>query len=209
MKLKLGYDNLQDASSKLVGTFCMYKGKAIVVKDVQTTDPDGYDKGEYRVYWNDMEHGRTGTPFLMEDPEFNCSHYNLGYVNRMQAASWFYRLPQKQWKQGLRHDQLGQKVSARQYYGAVEFRASPWVGQMLEDLYPSFKEAIELLKRDKAEIVAFHRNFAAKYNRMHQDFVVEYKGDEIGVTHDAHTFKLTDRYQHLNESLQEAVYARA
>lgn len=195
--MKLGYDNLEDAKTKLVGTFCMYGGKAFTIKLLQEVAP-----GKYHVTGSEMLNGREVTCDI-DDPKFNCSDYNIGYLNRMSAAAWFYRVPMKQYKQGLRHDQVSMKCSHRGFYG-VEFRAGKPLGQMLENIYPTMSEAAKLLKDQEASIVAFGRNFAMTLDTVHADYIIEYKGGNVGFTHDLETFKLMKEHEHLYEALKEA-----
>lgn len=207
MKLKLTYDNLEDAKTKLAGTFCMYRDKAVTIKVVGTDaviDPKtGIYSPDYWAYGSYMFNGRE-FKCKITDPEFNCSNYNIGYMNRFVAGAWFYRVPSKQWKQGLRPDQVRCKFSQRQF-ADMNFGGAKQLCSMLENQYPSFEEAASLLKKDEANIVAFHRNFAMTLDRIHQDYILEYKGSNIGFTSNLKDFKLMDEKQHLIESLKEAV----
>lgn len=196
-KLKLSYDNLEDAKTKLAGTYCMYKDKATLVKTLASVGMD------YAAIGNFLSSGR---PFecLINEPEFNCSEYNIGYVNIMHAAAWFYRKPMKQWKQGLRNDQIGLKYSKRAF-ADISFGASKPIACMLENSYPSFKDSTKLLKEGDAAIVAFHKDFAMTYDPIHSDFILEYKGTNIGFTKNMKNLELMEEHMHLTESLKEAV----
>lgn len=202
--MKCGYDNLEDARNKLVGTYCMYNDKAFVLKQVLLVNP-ATDDGKYLIVGSYMMSGRE-INCQIDDPKFNCSDYNIGYVNRLTSAAWFYRQPMKQYKQGLRYDQIGLKCSSRQF-GMVDFKASKAIGAMLENTYPTFQQAVKTLKAQEAVIVAFHRNFALTYDRVHEDFILEYKGVNIGYTSNCEEFKLLNEHGHLYESLKEAVGA--
>jgi hypothetical protein len=197
MKLT-SYDNLEDAKVKLFQTYCLYKGRAFIVKDVALVA----DK-KFMVMGTSLASGRT-VECMIDDPEFNCSNYNIGYVNQYHAAAWFYRIPLKQYRQGLRHCQVRLKAS-KSAYRDMSLGANKAVGRMLENDYPAFDEACGLIKEGTAEIIAFHKDFAMTYDGIHRDFLIEYKGENIGYTHDGKDFKLMDERSHLIEALKEAV----
>lgn len=199
-KLKLDYDNLEDAKVKLGNTYCLYKNKAFIVKAIGQNDAL---VNKYDAHGSFLYNGR-GVVCDINDPDFNCSEYNIGYLNMMYAAAWYYRIPMKQWRQGLRGDQLKKRASSRAF-SDVNFDGSKSVCQMLENTYPQFPDSVELLKEGKAEIVAFHKNFAMSYDRIHKDFILEYKGEKIGFTNNLKDMQLMDENQHLMEALKEAV----
>lgn len=198
--MKCGYDNLEDTKQKLVGTYCMYSGKAVVVKVVEEIVPT--NSPNFRLLGSYLFNGRAFECNL-DDPLFNCSEFNIGYVNRLSAAVWWYRLPMKQWQQGLKQSQLNTKYSNRAYVHGFEFRGKP-VAQMLENAYPNVQEASDLLTNQEAQIVAFHKNFAMTRDEVYKGFTVEYKGEVIGSTFNLKEFNLLNERQHLIEALKEA-----
>jgi hypothetical protein len=206
-KLKLGYDNYEDAKTKLNGTFCLYKGKAFTVKTVGYKD-DNPGLNKFVVVGSFMEGGgRTTTSLIdLDDPHFNCSDYSIGYMNLLDHgfAAWFQRIPYKQYQQGLRPNQLNAKASNPAYLN-IEVRHGKWLGSMLENDYPKFKMAADMLGNADLSLVAFHRNFAMSKDNIHKDYILEYKGQEIGFTPDLKNFKLLHEHEHLYEALKEAV----
>lgn len=201
--MKLGYDNLEDAKTKLVGTYCLYNGKAIVMKTIEELSSTP-EKKIFQGYGSSMFSGRS-VVFDLDDPLFNCSNYNIGYVNMSGFAGWFYRIPLKQWRQGLRYDQVRMKGSKSHIEQYVTMKASKQVSQMLENTYPKYEEAAEMLKSEDSNIVAFHKNFAMSMDRIHQDFLLEYKGTIIGYTPNLKDVKLLEECEHLMESLREVI----
>lgn len=199
-KLKLGYDNADDAQSKLVSTFCLYKGRAISVKNLWIKE------GTVDTYLIQGAHltSKTNTEHVeIEDPEFNCSEYNIGYVNQNGVSAWFCRNPQKQYLQGLKYTQVTRK-GTHPAIGSVEFKHSKPVGMMLEDDYPKFMKAAAQLVAGDAAMLAFNKNFAMSRDKIHKDFILEYKGQQIGFTPDLKAFELMEEHFHLMESLKEA-----
>jgi hypothetical protein len=193
------YDNMEDVRSKLSGTICYYKGNAVFVKEIaQAGDGNGY------VLIVTPIGSRSKAIVNLSDPELNYMSFNLGYTNHGGAACWWYRHPIRQYRQGLRADQLGCKASRQEFYD-VAFDFSRPVADMLENIYPKFSEAEKKLKDSDATIIAFNRNFAASWDHVHKDMVLEYKGKPIGHSTNLRDFKLMDDYKHLTESLMEAV----
>lgn len=199
--LTCGYDNFDDAKVKLSNTYCMYKGKAIHIKGVYPVDNE---LTKFQVEATYLQTGRATGMISIDDPDFDCAHYNIGYINRTTAAAWWYRIPHKQWQQGLKPQQCKYEVSRREFSDPGMFNGKP-LAAMLENSYPAFQSAVLLIKNQEAHIVAFHRNFAVTRDTVHADFLIEYKGDTIGYTHNGEDFKLMPEHQHLNEALKEAV----
>jgi hypothetical protein len=148
----------------------------------------------------------TGKPVQgpIEDPKFNCYDYNLGYLNRGVVSAWFYRIPAKQWKQGLKNDQIAVKASCQDFYN-IDFKSSQDLARMLENNYPNFETCVKSLKSMNTRILAFHKNFAMTFDDIHDDFIFEYKGDKIGYSNNLKDFKFIKQYEHLEESLKEAI----
>jgi hypothetical protein len=142
---------------------------------------------------------------LLDDEQFNCTDFNIGYVNFLQGCVWYYRVPQKQYRQGLHPNQVKAKMSKREHAQGVNFNMGKPVADMLENTYPRPARAIDLIKTGAAVVVAFHRDFAISLDRIHADYIVEHKGTLVGHTADLKDFRLMEEFQHLSEKLQESV----
>lgn len=216
----LSYDNLEDVRAKLNGTLCFYAGKAILVKECYTGQqgidnemfakeylakfPKFDPKKDFAVSL--MEPGGRAKRFvLLSDPLLNYMDFRLGYVNHAQVAVWWYRQPIRQYKQGLKHEQLGYQCSNKAYQGHFDFSFSRPVADMMENTYPVFADAVGRVKAGDANICAFHKNFAVSWDVVHQDVILEYKGRQIGHSAGTNSFKLMEDCQHLTEALKEAM----
>lgn len=203
--MRLGYDNLNDAQTKLNGTYAYYDGKAILIKSVHPRNDMKPNNGEYLIIPVNMAGTRQLEPFHMEDPKFNCWRYNLGYANKRGYAAWFYRRPVKQWKQGLRHDQVDSRFSAMDgEYGGIDFRGVH-IAEMLENRYAKLSTAAAAVQQGEAKIMAFHRHFALSFDKFHDDFLVEYKGVKFASSKDLKSFKIVKGFEHIDEALKEAI----
>lgn len=203
-KLRFGYDNIEDAKNKLKNCYATYKGKPIIIKEVNYMPGTDPDKNVFGWFGHTLSGRKLADSYIaLDDPEFNASEYNLGYLNNHGFASWFYRVPFRQYHQGLRSDQVGQYSSNPAYH--MDFKPCTQLGLMLENRYPSFGECADVLKKEDVALVAFNRNFAMAYDRIHRDFILEYKGHQIGYTPNLEDFKLLTEHEHLYEALKEAI----
>lgn len=192
------YDNLEDVRSKLLGTYVYYEGKAVLVKDIGEVTPGTY------MLTIVPPNGRSRKNCLLDDPNLNYMRYNLGYSNHGHSAAWWYRMPLKQYRQGLKNEQMRLYASKDEYLHRVEFGFNKPITDMLEGVYPKFEEIEKPLKDKNAEVIAFHKDFAASWDAIHRDMVLEYKGKSIGCFK-KNDFELMEEFQHLTEALKEAV----
>lgn len=197
----LAYDNLEDASGKLANTFCYYDGKAVLVKSVHTSldPPHGF------VLDIRFPNGGKALLIPLTDPKFDCSKYNLGYSNKNGIALWWFRKPIKQYKQGLRSDQMSHKSSHPQYYGGFNWNWEKPMINTLENVYPKLESTEKALKDGDVQLQAFHKDFAVSYDSIHKDMIVEYHGVKIGSMLSPKKFTLTDDYTYLTEALTEVI----
>jgi hypothetical protein len=193
----LQYDNLEDVRSKLLGTYIYYDGKVHLVKDAMEVE-----MGKYALKLATPNARNYKTAFL-NDEGLNFMRYNLGYSNHGHSAAWWYRIPLKQYRQGLKAEQVRPFASKEEFLHRVEFGMNKPIIDMLENVYPKFEEIEKPLKDRNAEVLAFHKDFAACWDHIHKDMILEYKGKAIGCF--KKDFELMDEYQHLIEALKEAV----
>lgn len=198
----LGFDNIEDCQAKLAGTICTYGGNAIKVKSVHH-DPEHMNENFILSIGAAVKNFPQS--INLNDPLFECQNFNIGYSNQHGVAGWFYRRPLKQYRQGLRGDQMNRLVSNEEYYHNLSFDYHGSIIQMLENRYPNLATCEERLKCGDALIMAFSKNFAANYDRIHEDMIVEYKGKKIGKFSSLKDFKLLDEYKYLTESLMETL----
>lgn len=206
--MKLLYDNYEDARNKLLSTFCMYDGKAVYIKALYNPDRDviaDNPNNTFIIIGNYVYNGRQ-FKCLLDDPKFNFSTFNLGYAVRQDGhgGAWFYRRAIRQYRQGLKSDQVAVSYSSRRL-ADITFADTKAVATMLENKYPTFETVEEFLRSKTHSIGAFHKNFAATFDEIHDDLVIEYKGKPVGHSISRKDFRLTDDAKHLTEHLMEAV----
>ena len=197
----LHYDNLEDTKAKLEGTICMYDGEAVRVQEIGLADADG--KLPYTVYLKCK--GGKGRNISLDDPKFEFRNFNLGYANQGTVAYWWYRRPLKQYRQGLRSDQMASLYAKPDWYGHQRWDYNNSIISMLENAYPSLETCEKSLKDEQSHCRAFNRDFSVSYDRIHRDLLIEHRGKIIGQTSNFKAFHLLEEFKHLTEAVQEAI----
>ncbi len=192
------FDNLDDVQTKFSGTICYYDDKAVLVKSasVPLEKPGQYFLGICAL------NGRA-KPIELTDPKFRYRDYNLGYANVGVYSVWWYRRPIRQYSQGLKRNQMGYLTSGIMPDDSFNF-ARPYTA-MLENSYPSIDDCQKLLVDQKAQVVAFHRDFALSQDIIHNDFILEYRSKKIGATTASRKLRLSKEANYLREALKEAI----
>lgn len=195
------YDTVEDAKAKLASTLCYYDKDAVQVRDVLLSED-----GEKKILvclqsrkWKSYKY------VPISDPKFRFNRYNLGYAQHKVVAIWWVRLPHKQWKQGLRPDQMQSfcaQTSLREY---ARFGFDNPVIDMMENIYPSAEECLKVVKDERANSATFHKDFAVSWDRLHGDAIIEYRGKNVGTSHDMKKFTLMPEYKYVNEAMLEAL----
>lgn len=200
------YDNLDDVKSKLLQTIIYHKGQTVYVKSVEgELDPvTGVTYINYILKVQGLDKKGLVTVKL-DDPDLNYMNFKLGYANLHGVAVYWFRKPVKQYKQGLRADQVQQRTSNPNQFVAAEFQLNHQIAAMLEGKYPSIEHVREAVKLQNAGTVAFHPNFAVGYDDVHNDFILEYKANKIGHTPDFKNIQIIDKFAFVRESLMEAI----
>lgn len=196
------FDNLDDVNTKFMGTICYHEGVPVYVKQALNGD----NPGEFFLHVNALNQKLKS--IKLEDKAFNYKNYNIGYVNYGQQAIWWFRKPIKQYRQGLKKDQMA-VIMPNGYHPDLDmsFTFSKPVVNMLENSYPSVSEIKSHIRNGEATSIAFHKDFALAWDKLHNDFIIEYRGKAVGVGLDPEvkSFRLIAEHQHLNEALQEAL----
>lgn len=200
------FDNLEDVQAKFQQTICYYEKKSVMVKSAHYAEnAEGVKDGnKFQLAITPLS-GRVKI-IQLEDPALNYKEFNLGYANCGQYAVWWYRKPIKQYRQGLKRDQLAFS-SSEPYIDGMEFTFSKNYTMMLENDYPNMEAVEKWLRDKKVKIMAFHKDFALTWDYIHEDFILEYRGSKIGTSINGNLkeFRLLAEFRHLAESLQEAL----
>lgn len=196
------FDILEDVGGKFTGTIVLYDGRAMAVKSCHMSEKI---KNGYSL----LLQGVNGKVVVVElnDPLLNYKNFNIGYTNHTNYVVWWYRRPLKQYHQGLRKTQMGCKLANPEIMIEENFGFYGPTCKMLEGDYPNIGLTGELLGREQAKAVAFHKDFALSFDRLHKDHILEYRGNKVGVSTNSkfNDFRLLPEFEHLNEALMEAL----
>lgn len=200
------YDNIEDVKAKLAGSIIYYDGIPVFCKGVDESMDQ--EKGTTIFYAAITSSLTTKAIILKEitDPAFNFTKFNLGYANYKPGACWWYRIPVRQYKQGLKGEQVRYHISEKAMGNpGYSLSTTGVVSDMLLNKYPTY-DAVEKTLRDSEmpSITAFHKDFALSYDKVHKDLILEYKGKVIGFMDKK--INLMDEYEHLYESAKEAIH---
>lgn len=194
------FDNLEDVQSKFNGTICYFNKKAVMVKAANIV----IDKPNEYILTIAGQNGRSSN-ILLSDPGFSYKDFNLGYANANNYSMWWFRKPSRQYRQGLRRDQLGWLASDHSKVVEDNFNMAKPYTLMLENIYPSMEECQRRLLEEDTNLIAFHRDFAIAWDNMHNDFILEYRGKKVGLSVNSNLdkFQLKPEFNHLAEALTE------
>lgn len=122
----------------------------------------------------------------LSDEKFDFTPVSLGYVNVQGSCFYLTRVPRRQWKQGLHHDNVEIKYHEAGYpedrrwmsaYNRIKELSCKPLYNTIKNIYPTLEEAVNLLQEDRE--VAFDRQFA-----INKDFIIFYKAQAVGYYND-------------------------
>jgi hypothetical protein len=195
------FDNLDDVTSKFYNTICLYDKKPVLVKAAQQDE----ESGGFKLNINT---GQKSLWIDLDSPLFSYRDFNIGYMNSGAYSLWWFRKPMKQWQQGLKRDQMGWKSTHTNYVSDDFGLNKPFVS-MLTNAYPNRHDCEKVLRDGMHQVMAFNVNFALSWDEIHNDYILQYCGKNVGSSLGRTTdkFNLIDDFKHLEESLQEALAA--
>lgn len=139
---------------------------------------------------------------MLADEAVDMSPICLGYFNKSRFENYstyrVFRKPSRDWKIGI----SSINIASIDYTGDIEnLLYSKYLFDLMINKFPSFEEALEIIKKKEKNNVAFNRSFALKgYNIYH--CLIEKK---IGTVEKNGSFYLFDGLEYLEEALVEAV----
>lgn len=209
---KLLYDNIDDVQSKLAGTIIYYGKQPVVVKQIQydEDDPNPVINHKFTLFCSKTLTSRSGyTEAKLDDPLLNYKQFNLGYANYEHGTVWWYRTPAKQYRQGLKADQLKYKVGDGMTDFGYGFHPSKQIEAMLMNQYPDMETIHKAIIDEPGRAMAMHKDFAVRWDRIHRDMIIDYKGRSIGCADkNFNDIRLVDEHAHLIETMKEVLNVR-
>lgn len=188
-----GYDTVEYAASRLVETIIMYQGDPIMVRRVGYIGSPENITIEGTSLINSTEY-----QVKLEDCDINP--VSLGYVNFNKTATYISRAPMRRdWRQGLRMLNI-MDVEGRNPR-LIPYRV---IANTIMGRYPSFKNSLDSLNSNKAERVAYCRDFS-----ITNEGVLTYKGlIDVGiVSMDNGNVLINDNTSWVREAFDESLEA--
>ena len=194
------YENERDAQQHLLGTVVMYAGAPAYVHEIAPSA-----SGAFVVSLGHLPRYRNIFQVDLFDGQFEPRGIRLGYCNIVNAgrATFLSRIPSRQYHQGLHRTNLRipEDETGRRHTNFEHLLTDAGFADCLRNIYPSYKEALNLLENPNILSAAFHRYFAVSkdelgFYRMHNRGIpVAYGG--------ADKIILADKYEYLREQLTE------
>jgi hypothetical protein len=193
------FDNAADADRFLSGTICYYDNVPIYIDRVASNMR--VRARSLPLNHNDYDGLQGRLEFELEDPLFNYTQFNLGYVNGTTEAQFIMRIPLRGNSQGLCSQNVRTVDGARLDF--VSYMYHDGFKLMMRGEYPTFNEAVRQLSvSEQMRGRAFSRNLAVRrHPEINRLIHICYKGRDIGWG-DGDRFTIGDEYAHLFEIIE-------
>ncbi|MCA9381303.1 hypothetical protein KC678_03490 [Candidatus Dojkabacteria bacterium] len=133
--------------------------------------------------------------------QLDLTPFSLGYYNSNDSCIYVKRVPQRNWKQGLRTNNIASNG------GFVEFESEGFLNCLL-DKYPSIDDCIEFISCQEYKAISFHKQFALG-SKFKKGFNLLYKDKKVGYIDPEKTiFPVFDEhYIFLTELFEDIIHA--
>jgi hypothetical protein len=206
------YDTREEAQQKLGST-------VVLLDDTPVYVTDASDGGEnLALHYIRLRSGKAGETRIRDKgwefrnlgPHIGYANYSItgGHCEALYLSRMGVRASHN--TQGISNKNLripptkgspklgisGGNISFNSFYSKPEFL------DMLEQKYPSFKDVSKHFKSPNLISKAFNRQFAVKRPENYGDFLLQYRGRDIGKSSDLEKFRLLPEYSYLQETLE-------
>lgn len=153
------------------------------------------------VHWSPLG---SGTVKKTSIKKLNNSNIPLGFVNTHTRAKYVVRIPKKQYKQGLRQNNL----TVLPYNDNFNPLTKGFVNCVL-GIYPSVEDCMELVTCGEMESCAFSRKYSLSLGPTPDKYELTYKIYSVGTisitNHNIVKYDLFEKYSYLKEDLEEVI----
>lgn len=187
------FETANDGNMRLRNTVIRYKGRPVFCEGVD-------DDLRLHCMWL---HDGKNIRIAKNDPELDYSASSLGMVNSNGEAIFCSRVPCRKWKQGLGRENVSVKGLGRDRPREVNgLIRSKSLGMTIENKFPSMEACLKMLRTRQVASVAFSRKFAVR--RIGDKIALYFRTRIVGEIKEDKP-SLDDRYNYLQEVLQEAI----
>lgn len=174
------------ARRSLVESYVRYEDDIVFVEDIDE------NTGQCRIT---SISGKN--PVTCSIESLNLKPIPLGYINERGTAKYVYRVPSRQWRQGITTRTVHTKGGP--------IRISRSFLQPMQNNYPSFNEAKHALSTGVVESMALNPEFCICMGN-NNSFTVLYKETTVGVVDkDSNKIVLKNKFKYLKEFAKEVL----
>lgn len=201
------YETTEEVRFRLENTVVMYDKKPVYITRVNM--PEGDEKEIARVYFKELP-VKPGAPEVrkfLSSRNFDLAPFKMGYFNHKKKAYFVSRNPVRQNQQGLSQgtahfkDVYGKQAQDMNYATMV---SSEGFIDMVNNKYPDFKQAVNMLEDKDNSSVALSTSFAFNIDHDLEALVLLHKGIRCGLAmQQDRALKIPKKFHFLREEMEE------
>jgi hypothetical protein len=202
------YETAEEIRFRLENTIVLYEGLPVFITKTRRGDELVDDKDISRVYFQKMpfKRGQKEERRYLSSKKFDLKPFPMGYFNSEGKALYASRRPVRQNKQGLSANTLIIDDDGRQRggFGFEDIIRDQGFCDMILGVYPSFKDAGDIIDKDGCNSVAISRAFALAMDDDLGALILKNRGVSCGLAFKGDRgFRLAPKYHFLKEELEE------
>lgn len=204
------YENAEEVNFRLKDTVVLYDGKPVYI--VRVNMPEDEDRKEIaRVFFYDLPLVNRGankeTRKYLSSKKFDLAPFKMGYMNYNGSAVFVSRSPIRQNRQGLSQAVTTFTDCKGRRYEDINFNTmchSQGFVDMVNGVYPNFKDAGELLGDKETSSIAVSRTFAFVIDHDLEALLLMHKGVRCGIAlKDDKALKIPPKFHFLREEMED------
>ena len=206
------YETTEEVKFRLENTIVLYDGSPVYITRVSV--PDGDDKEEVaRVFFYPLPFlGRGGVARkvvrkYLSSRKFDLSPFKMGYFNHKNQALYASRIPIRQNKQGLSQATCSLVTVGGKRPEDTDFNtllSSPGFADMINNKFPSFAEAGDMLGNEENLSVAVSPSFAFVIDQDLNALILMHKNIKCGIAiKGQRALHLSPKFHFLKEEAEE------
>lgn len=204
------YETVDEIETRLSNSVVLYDGKPVLITGIRF--PEAEDGKEIaRVFFKELPIGggvKDVRKFL-SSKKFDLSPFPMGYFNHDGRVGYITRTANRQYKQGLnaKNCKIFDKTlkTNNKHVMFDRLSVSKAFADMVNNIYPSFQEAEDMLDRADRTEVAIAHNFALVFEEDIDCYTLLRRGDVCGLLlPGSKKVKLSRKFDFLKEEIEEA-----
>lgn len=201
------YENRDEFRHRLFNTVILIDGLPVYIADIVGT-PSKPVLVTFDLPLGAGQQDRKEVP--ADHPAICVTPFPIGFVNLKEEAAYYWRLPVRNQLQGVWNGSLEGKYAFNRLKAPPNFTRLIYVKEFVQCIagaYPTLEKVIADIRSDdenKPKALAFHRKFATLFDEDAGLFMLNYRGNLVGHSHDGAKWQLGPNYKYLKEVAKEA-----